>query len=153
MVGTLPHQWSTEGPGWPCDPCAFHEDLSSFEPGQSCLIPFVTRYLNCPRSDQWHHHVVFNLVTEQCYLTRSDKWYPRDLITRCAAIGYNFSEWALEYLPVTWTDKSRSWHILPLRFPPNTWTHLYNHHFTRWRLMLSKHSRETVIDIASRSKE
>ena len=74
-------------------------------------------------------------------------------IRRCAAIGYNFSEWALEYLPVTWTDKSRSWHILPLRFPPNTWTHLYNHRFTRWRLMLSKHSRETVIDIASRSKE
>ena len=110
-------------------------------------------YLHCPRSNQWHHHVVFNIVTEQCYLTRSDKWYPRDLITRCVAIGYNFSEWALEYLPVTWTDKSRSWHILPLRFPPNTWTHLYNHHFTRWRLMLSKHSRETVIDIASRSKE
>ena len=78
---------------------------------------------------------------------------PCDQITSCVAIGYNFSEWALEYLPVTWTDKSRSWHILPLRFPPSTWTHLYNHCITKWRLMLSKHSRETVIDIASRSKE
>ena len=59
--------------------------------GRSCLIPFVSQYLHCLRSDQWHHHVMFNLVNEQCYLTRSDKWYTCDQITGCAAIGYNFS--------------------------------------------------------------
>ena len=116
-------------------------------------LPFVSRYeLSEIRS--LVSYTLFNLIHNKLCFLVTVILHPRDLVTCCNIYGCNLTKPAVciftrhvgKQIPVLQS------HVIYCSFGiPNV--HLYNHCITKWRLMLSKHSQETVIDIISRSKE
>ena len=108
------------------------------------VIPFVLRYVTCPRFDRQYPHTYFNLVYRQVSLLVPSYKIPQLTLSHIACkacVWCCITEWAPRYLSVTRSDKSQSWSILtqltPSEIPVE---HLYSHPVTLRRLIHTKHS-------------
>ena len=104
-------------------------------------IPFVNRYVTCPRFDRRHPNTPFNLVTgKSLYSFHNTSSRDQPLVT-LSSLRWCLTEWAQRYLSVIRSDKSQS------QFVPTQQTlseipvvHLYSHPVTLWCLVHPKHS-------------
>ena len=108
------------------------------------IIPFVLRYVTCPRFDRRHPYTYFNLIIgKSLYSFRNTR--SRDLhLSHIACKAYMWcciTEWAPRYLSVTRSDKSQSWSMLTQRTPSEIPVeHLYSHPVTLRRLIHTRYS-------------
>ena len=103
-------------------------------------IPFVNRYVTCPRLDRRYPNTSFNLLRAS-HFTRTVMHAVINHLITLNSLWWCITEWAQRYLSVIRSDKSQS------RFVPTQQTlleipvmYLYSHPVTLWRLAHPRHS-------------
>ena len=124
----------------------FHDDLigwTTMSRIQSIpyTIPFVNRYVTCPRFDRRYPNTSFNLVTGRSLYSYRNAWSRDQTLGHIELIMMMHYRVGQRYLSVIRSDKYQS------RFVPTQQTlseipveHLYSHPVTLWRLVHPKHS-------------
>ena len=104
-------------------------------------IPFVNRYVTCPRLDRRYPNTLFSLVTGKSLYSYRNAWSRVQHLGHIELIMMMHYRVAQRYLSVIRSDKSQSRSVSTQQILSEIPVmHLYSHPVTLWRLIHPRHS-------------